>query len=365
MRNEEWEVKLQRVHDFMQESGFDGVLFASSDNFTWLTCGGYAKVDKGVSSSVVKLFVTKQMQYVICNSSEQFRIPQEELGDLPFTLVSYKWHENEADVLKKLFGDMRVAADVPVSGCEDCSGDLQKLRYCLTNEEIDRYREVGALIAEVTEDVCSKIKPGQSEYEVAGELNKRLISLGCELPVCMVASDERIFKFRHPVATDKIIKNSAMVAICAQKYGLVISISRIVYFSAVPAEIEAKLDAVAQIDATYITSTRPDVATKDIIEAGYQKYKELGYEGDFHLHHQGGAIGYQTRDYCANFQSEMRVHNLQAFSWNPTIAGVKSEDTFLVIDGKQEIISQTATWPLKTVSINGETVKRPDILRLG
>jgi len=58
------------------------------------------------------------------------------------------------------------------------------------------------------------------------------------------------------------------------------------------------------------------------------------------------------------------VHDRQGFSWNPTIAGVKAEDTFLVIDGKQEIVSHTGEWVYEEVEYKGQKILRPGILVL-
>jgi hypothetical protein len=52
----------------------------------------------------------------------------------------------------------------------------------------------------------------------------------------------------------------------------------------------------------------------------------------------------------------------QAFSWNPTIAGVKSEDTFIVCNGKQQVISDSKSWPTRKAEVNGKVLERPDIL---
>lgn len=54
----------------------------------------------------------------------------------------------------------------------------------------------------------------------------------------------------------------------------------------------------------------------------------------------------------------------QAFSWNPTIAGVKSEDTFLVLGGTQEIVTRTPSWPQKEVCMGETVLHRPELLQL-
>lgn len=358
----EFQTKLQRVRDFICQNGFDGVLYGNNENFCWLSCGHYAFVDKGSSAAVAKLLITGDNQYVICNSSEKYRIPEEELAHLPFELVAYDWHDSEQQVIEQLINGKRIASDNGAFGTVNCAQDLIKLRYVLTEQEITRYRDIGPLAAEVVEDCCREIKTGVSEYEIAGSVTGRLMALGFQVPVCLVAADDRLLKYRHPLPTAKTVERTAMIAICTQKYGLTVSMSRIVSFGEPDALTAQKFDAVTKVDAVYILSTVAGTKAGDIVKKGHAMYEQTGFEKDFHLHHQGGALGYLTRDYCANEENDSVVLDHQAFSWNPTIAGVKSEDTFLVFGDTQEIISKTSTWPQRSVTINGKTILRPDIL---
>ena len=52
----------------------------------------------------------------------------------------------------------------------------------------------------------------------------------------------------------------------------------------------------------------------------------------------------------------------QAFAWNPSITGTKSEDTIICrADGPQVMAAQT-DWPMIEAQWNGQTMSRPDIL---
>ena len=54
-----------------------------------------------------------------------------------------------------------------------------------------------------------------------------------------------------------------------------------------------------------------------------------------------------------------RIQGNQAFAWNPSIAGTKSEDTILLSDKGTEIVSQVGDWPCTEV----DGIRRPDILQ--
>jgi len=353
---------LRRIRGFLDKESADAALFTRNDNFSWLSCGHYAFVDKSSESAVCILLVTRDKMVVFCNSSEMYRIPEEELRGIPFTPIDYRWNSDVDKLIREYCKGMRVVSDSGSFETENRFLDLSRLRYVHTDEEISRYREIGPLIGGIVEDCVRNIKPGQTEYEIAGVISGSLMAIGCQVPVCLVASDERILKYRHPLPTDKKLSSIALAGICAQKYGLTVSLSRMISFSPLNGETKRKFNAISKIDAAYIHATVNGALAGDVVKTGKAMYDEMGFSEDFFLHHQGGALGYATRYYCATEHDNNIVMNGQAFSWNPTIAGVKSEDTFLVFGEDQEIISSGGKWPQSVIEISGKTYSRPEIL---
>lgn len=353
--------KIERVRTMLEKEKLDGVLLTSIPNFFWITGGRNGFVDKGTGAAAVKILITKEKAYVICNSSERYRVMDEELAGESFELIAYKWHEDEESILTPYLENKRIGSDTGVFGTVDVAGQIQKLRYVLTEEERERMPRIGPECAQILEDAVRDIAPGETELEAAGRVTGRLVAKGYQVPVCLVASDERMHKYRHPLPTEKKIDKYAMIAICGQKYGLTVSISRIISFGPLPEDIRKKYEALLKIDATYILNTKAGVRSRDILAKAYEVYADEGYEADFHLHHQGGALGYLTRDYCTNFKTEDEVLDHQGYSWNPTIAGVKLEDTYIINGDTQEIISDTGNWVYREVEIDGKKIRRPDI----
>ena len=358
----EVQIKLGRVRELMQTKDLDIVILAQNENFFWITGGKSAFVDKS-GPAASKIMITRDKCYAVCNSSERYRVMEEELAGTEFELIPYLWHEKESEILKPYLEGKKVASD---NGCygDNIGEEIKRLRYVLTDEEIARFREIGPEAANILEDCCRKIKKGDSEMEVAGLVNGAFFAKGYQMPVTLIAADDRLKKFRHPIPTDNRVEKYMMVAICPQKYGLTVSLTRIVSFGEIDEDKKKRLDAVLKVDAAYILSTVPGVKAKDVLEAGKAVYEAEGYGEDFHLHHQGGALGYPTRDYCTDFDNTEIVLERQAFSWNPTIAGVKAEDTFIVIDGKPEIISHTGNWVYEDVTYKDQHILRPGILVL-
>ncbi|RLN50788.1 hypothetical protein BBJ28_00019216 [Nothophytophthora sp. Chile5] len=96
---------------------------------------------------------------------------------------------------------------------------------------------------------------------------------------------------------------------------------------------------------------------------------EKGFEGEWNYHHQDGCASYKSREWVAN-PSVDRVTDLnQAYAWNPSVAGTKSEDTILYYANANgepvvEVISTSSDWPVLEHTIGDLTIARPGVLHL-
>jgi len=208
------------------------------------------------------------------------------------------------------------------------------------------------------------VHPGQSEYEIAALLASETEQRGVQATVNLIATDERISQFRHPLPTGKKLDRYAMLILCGRKQGLVCSVTRLVHFGRLPDELRRKAEAVAQIDAALIAATRPGRTVRAVLLRGIKAYASHGYPDEWRLHHQGGPAGYEPREYLATPDSSERVTVGQVYAWNPSITGAKSEDTILIGNRSNEILTHTPGWPTIAVEVNGFTIERPAILEI-
>ena len=110
-----------------------------------------------------------------------------------------------------------------------------------------------------------------------------------------------------------------------------------------------------------ISATKVGAPVAHIFRSTTEAYADQGYADEWKLHHQGGAAGYRSREYFADFECPFTVENAQAFAWNPSIMGVKSEDTILVNELGADVITATGNWPQIST---GRGLDRPAILEL-
>jgi hypothetical protein len=118
------------------------------------------------------------------------------------------------------------------------------------------------------------------------------------------------------------------------------------------------------VDAALIAASRPGARIADIFKRGVEAYAKVGYPDEWQLHHQGGVAGYEPRERVATPAGSQVVNAGQAFAWNPSITGSKSEDTILVGDEGWEVITAIEGWPRIAVQVEGQLIERPAILEV-
>ena len=358
--------KLQRIQALLAEKGLDAILLQRVSSFAWATDGAASYVNTATSEGAAALAVTPTGRYVITNNIEATRLEQEEkLADQGWEFRVMPWHA-AGHTVAELTRGLKLGADGPYPGVTDLSGEMARLRARLTPGEGERFRALGRLCAEAMDSAIRAVRPGQTEHQIAGLLAHETESRGAQAIVNLIATDERIFSFRHPLPTDKRLDRYAMLVLCGRRRGLVCSITRLVHFGRLPDEVRHKMEAVARVDAAFIGSTRPGQSLGEIFEGARAVYASTGFPDEWQLHHQGGPAGYEPREYVATPSSTDLVSAGQVYAWNPSITGTKSEDTILVGEANNEILTAIPGWPMLSVSVEGqaEPLLRPAILEV-
>jgi Xaa-Pro dipeptidase len=356
--------KERRVREFLKVKGLKALLLKRQANFSWMTGGGLNLVGITTESGATSLLITGDSKYVISNNIEAPRMINEEgLERQGFIIKTFPWHEDqEGSMVKELGGDGPVGCDVPFPNATMLAEDIARLRYSLTPEEIERYRWLGERVSSALEKTVMKTKKGEKESGVVARLCKEIWKDRIDPITLMSAADDRVFKFRHPIPTEKKIEKYLMVSVNARKWGLIVSLTRFVHFGKLPKELREKYEANVFIDCTLMAHTRPGVPVREVFQKGIDAYREKGYPEEWKLHHQGGSIGYTGRDYRVNFKTPDIIQENQAFTWNPSITGTKSEDTILAALKGPEMITRPILYPTLTMSVSGIRFTRPAIL---
>lgn len=369
--NAELTTKLRRLQDWLGRHGLGGVLLWSRANFAWITCGRDNHIANNSPVGVAAILATPDRLTCLCSNIEAARMRAEELSGAGIDVIDYPWHDPEAAerIVRDAIAGRAVAADADPLGLNlpDMPGDFVELRWSLTDAEIARYREGARRTSAAIEAACRALSPGLSGHDIAGILDHRLHGSGLNPLVTLVAVDDQVERFRHPIPKDRKLARYAMLVSCAEFHGLVTAMTRFVHFGPIPEELRRKQRAVANIECAIIRATRPARTLGAVFSDLRQAYAEQGFADEWMLHHQGGSIGYATRDVVAKPGSTVTVRENQAFAWNPSITGAKSEDTVLVNNGSVEVLSAwSPEWP--TIEVRAQDSAgawaRPDVLVL-
>jgi antitoxin VapB len=360
--NAELDGKHERLVEWMRGQGLAGVLMRRNENIAWVTGGAVEEVVcTACETAVVSVLVTAAgKRYYLTTENEAPRAHDEEFGALDFEPVLFPWYADDtAGAAARLAGGP-VGSDTPGAGLTLVS--LFPLRAALSETEIARYRWLGAETAAATVEAIHQVEPGLSEYDLQAITEAGLLRRGILPSVALYAVDERIMKYKHAVPRGNRLKQYGMLNLCARKWGLVISITRFIHFGELPGELAARFQSAAHVNAALLDASRPGATSAQLFRAAQAAYAAEGYPGEEKFHHQGGPAGYGEREWVATPNGTETVVNNQAFAWNPSIRGGKTEDTVILRDGKIEWLTATPELPVIAASANGTVYPAPGVL---
>jgi antitoxin VapB len=360
----EFNLKQERVRALLAAKNLDALWLQRTSSFAWATCGGAAYINTATTTGAASLLITPTARYLITNNIEAKRLEQEQgLGAQGWEFRVAEWHTANPAIAELTRG-LRLGSDFPAPNATDLTNEIARLRANLTPEEGERVRALGKACAEAMNAAIYAVRPGQTEFEIAARLGAEAQARGAQAIVNLIATDERIFAYRHPLPTAKQLDKYAMLVLCGRATGLICSSTRLVHFGKLPDEIRRKMDACARIDAVFNAATRPGKKLREVFQRAVDEYAATGFADEWRLHHQGGTAGYEPREYLGTPTSDAVVAVGQTYAWNPSITGVKSEDTILVGEKSNEVISAIPDWQTIRVTVDGQTIERPAILEV-
>lgn len=360
-RRDEIAEKLARVREWLVEARAGAVHVAGNGAFAWLTCGGDNCVSLGSDEGAAAVMVTPDRAFVLAANNEMRRIRDEELAEGAFEPVTWPWHQPEQAraVVDRLAAGARVASDLGQLGLPRADPSFAALRFTLLAPEIERYRRLGRDAAAAVETACTDARPGQRERDIAAQVVRACVARGIQPLVVLVAGDQRIAQYRHPIPTEYAWQRSLLVALTGRRMGLHASLTRMV---SLDAELTARFRAVQQVDAAMLVASRPGATLGDVLARGQVEYANAGVPSEWELHHQGGLTGYAGRERFAVPGDPHVLTAAQVVAWNPSITSVKSEDTALVTARGPEVLTVTEGWPRELVRVGDGAIERPALL---
>ncbi len=370
------EATLGRLRTWLGERQLDGVILALPANVAWVTGGLGAPVDRSAALDAVRVVVGGAGLALVVTEVEQDRLVDEaEPAALGFEVLAVPWFAGGGylDEAARAFLDRpasRLGTDVAVAGAQDVAGELLRLRLTHSEQAAGWLRRLGRDASEAMEVTLAGWCPGDTDRSVQARLVQEIEQRGAEAVVVLVGGDERVERYRHPVAVGAATRSLVMAVVVARRQGLHVALTRFVSAGRLPVELARRFEAVLAVEAAVLAACRPGQSYGAALLALAQAYRDVGCPDAWREHYQGGPIGYQQRELelapvdTGSRWWEQEIAARHAVAWNPSLAGgAKVEDTFLVGSQGLECLTDPIEWPLASCTgVHG--IRRPSVLQL-
>lgn len=364
---------LARARAVADRRGLAGAALTTPGSVAWATGGINTAIDRSASVDVVWLAVGTDRAVVVTTDVEAPRLAAEnDLAGLGLHLVVVPWWYPQAFVTAAAAAVGAAAADLGTDGHpgfgHDLSYALRTSRLSLDLGEQDRIRALGRDAAAAVQGALRSWTPGEPDREVAARVAAAVERVGALAPVLLVGGDDRLRRFRHPVAAGRPLHEVVMAVLVASRDGQHVALTRYASAREPGRELADGLAAVRRVHRRTLAACQPGATTGEVLTELAAAYADEGHAGAWRQHYQGGPIGYAQREFeIAPGQTDSPwwstpLPSGSAVAWNPSLpGGAKDEDTYLVLDGAPEPITVTADWPTADAGLPA----RPAVLVVG
>jgi Xaa-Pro dipeptidase len=333
------ETRDRSLRELMDGHGVGALLLSTPANFAWYTGGADNRVDQGDPVGVASVLLTTDDTYILTNNIEAPRMREEQTPEME--MVEHPWHEEPAALLQELTGGAGVGTDFPSTSGPNLSAEISPLRYVLDGDAIEHYRDLGEDTVIAVSEAADALSPETDEFEAAAELSAACLRRGMFAPVLLAASEERLVRHRHPVPHGGPLGRQAMLVVCAERGGLFVSLTRMIYFQEPDPQTARRQKACEEIlRRMREEATREGRTLAQAFEDCRRFYAGAGFPEGWRDHHQGGMTGYASREVIATQGTQQVIREGQAFAWNPSLVGAKAEETFVLRHDGPEILTR-------------------------
>jgi len=351
--------KLDRVRAQMASHNIDTLWLRRVENVAWITGGIDTAVNTASALAPASVVLTQDSQRILTTGIEAPRLALEtDLEAFNFEIVASPW---ESGITPTPPAAQSLGVDFPFPNAVDLTPDLTSLRFRLLPAEQDRFRSLAVACADAMQHTIHRVRPGHSEHELAAALTYEARGRDITPLVTLVAVDDRISQFRHPLPTGAVLSRCAMLVLGGRRAGLCCSVTRLVHFGPLPADLRRRMDACAEVNAAMIAASKPGATLGDVFRVAQQTDARVGFPDEWQLHHQGGIAGYTPREVLAGPDNPTVLEPGMICAWNPSITGTKCEDSILV-GPSPEIVTAMYGWPTRSFTLDGQTIASPVML---
>lgn len=353
-RADEVGAKLALVQGLLERRGLAAVVLNGPGPVAWLTGGVTNRIEPGSPASPLWLVVTEAGALALTTNVERPRLEAESgLAALGIELHEAPWYEPGA--LDGLAEELAGVARAEIGGLGvDVDDDLVELRLTLSPAEMERLSSLAADAARALEIALREWQPGERDFVLQARVAELLERAGAFGACLIVGGDERVERFRHPLAAGEPMHRLVMAVVVAERHGLHAAATRFACAGGLGDAVRRSRGAALAVEAETLAACEPGATYGDVLGALDRAYAGAGHPGAWTGHYQGGPVGYRQREFeIVPTQTATRWFGTSleaghAVAWNPSVAGGgKAEDTYLVEEHGLRRLTDTGAWPLE------------------
>lgn len=349
--SEEVERKLAAARALIVRRDLAALVLLGTDGVAWITGGVTNRIEPGNPTSGAWVVITPDAAHAITTNVELPRLEAE--GGLDaFQLHGVDWF---ADGFTSLAEELAHAPAASIGGLGvDVTDDLVDLRLALSDSEQARLSALAADATSALEGAVSEWTPGELDLEVQSRIAAALEAKGVFGACLIVGGDDRVERFRHPLAAGQPVRRLVMAVVVAERHGLHAAATRFASAGPLQGSVRAARRAAAAVERAVLDASRSGATYGEALTALAEGYAAVGRPGAWREHYQGGPIGYRQREFeivpsqvhSRWFGATISVGT--ALAWNPSVAGGgKCEDTYLVEEDGLRRLTTSEEWPLE------------------
>jgi antitoxin VapB len=357
---------LARVRAVGRDAGVAGVVLTRPGPVAWAGGGINPPIDRTAATDTVWIAVGPDRWSVITTGVEAPRLVAE-LVPADVEVIAVPWWDADALVTAAAAAigaaPDAIGADGDPRFGRDLDRALAAARLPLSAAEQAALRSLGLDAAAAVEGALRTWRPGEPDVAIAARIVAAIERAGGDAPCVLVGGDERLARFRHPVANGDRPTTTVMAVLVARRGGLHVALTRHAATAAAP-QLAAGLAACRRIHRSVLAAAVPGATYGDLLQALAAGYATAGHADGWQEHYQGGPIGFGQREFeiapvqtdSPWFAEELAVGVALAF--NPSLpGGAKDEDTYLLGHDGLELVTTTGEWP-----VADDDPRRPGVL---
>ena len=332
----EVQARIEVVRELLARRGAHRAMLRLRRNFAWLTIGGDGHVVLSTETAVATIAIDARTARVLAPVNEADRLADGDLSGLPFEIERHPW---ETSARLDRDGDGQTLDD------DALEEELSPVRATLGDLEQERMAWLGLKVTHALDGVAAGLAPGVTELEASAQIGRELGADGIRAPVLLVAADDRIARYRHPLPTAVPIRRRAMLVAVAERWGLHVALTRVRELEPPSDNLDRRRLATRDVLEAMLSASAPGRTLGSIFEAARRAYADAGFPDEWRLHHQGGLLGYRPRERLATPGDPTVLAPGMAVAWNPSITGAKLESSHLLTDRSGQLRALTGAEP--------------------